>query len=80
MVMADNEGGDDHQNETVSGPKSPWKTTPVIMDAAPVISADSWPALADAQHRPPKPSSDPPLVQVFHFSRFILFSLFFFSF
>ncbi|KAJ0083480.1 hypothetical protein Patl1_30200 [Pistacia atlantica] len=62
MVMADNEGGDDHQKETVSGPKSPWKTTPVIMDAAPVISADSWPALADAQQRPSKPS-DPPLVQ-----------------
>ncbi|XP_044483660.1 la-related protein 1A isoform X2 [Mangifera indica] len=63
MVMADNEGGDDRQKEMVSGLKSPWKTTCVVMDAASVISPDSWPALSDAQHRSPKPSSDTPLVQ-----------------
>ncbi|XP_044479724.1 la-related protein 1A-like isoform X2 [Mangifera indica] len=62
MVMTNNEGGDDHNEMMVSGAKSPWKTTQVMMDA-PVISADSWPALADAQHRSPKPPADPPLVQ-----------------
>ncbi|KAL5766291.1 hypothetical protein ACOSP7_016908 [Xanthoceras sorbifolium] len=67
MVMAENEGADD-QKDMVGGPKSPWKK-PIIMDA-PVMSADSWPALADAQHLRPKnsdssvrPLPDPPRVQ-----------------
>lgn len=66
MVMADTEGADDLK-EMVN--KSPWKT-PVMMDAA-VMGADSWPALADAQHpRPktldssPRALPDPPLLQV----------------
>lgn len=77
MVMTNNEGGDDHNEMMVSGAKSPWKTTQVMMDA-PVISADSWPALADAQHRSPKPPADPPLVQVFLFI-FKFFSIFTFN-
>uniref|UniRef100_A0A5B7AK57 Putative la-related protein 1A n=1 Tax=Davidia involucrata TaxID=16924 RepID=A0A5B7AK57_DAVIN len=51
MVMADNEGGDDQKE--VSGPKSPWKTPLVAVDGKPadppVMGADSWPALSDAQ-------------------------------
>ncbi|KAA8550052.1 hypothetical protein F0562_001736 [Nyssa sinensis] len=51
MVMAENEGGDDQKE--VSGPKSPWKTPPLVVDGkavdAPVMGADSWPALSDAQ-------------------------------
>lgn len=57
MVMAENEAGDDQRDLNVNGggPKSPWKT-PVTVDAkaaedAPVMGAESWPALADA-HRP----------------------------
>ncbi|KAM1116425.1 hypothetical protein TB2_006822 [Malus domestica] len=51
MVMAENEVGDDQRDLNVNGggPKSPWRT-PVSLDA-PVIAAESWPALADA-HRP----------------------------
>uniref|UniRef100_A0A5B7AQ06 Putative la-related protein 1A n=1 Tax=Davidia involucrata TaxID=16924 RepID=A0A5B7AQ06_DAVIN len=48
MVMAEN----DDQKE-VSGPKSPWKTPLVAVDGKPadppVMGADSWPALSDAQ-------------------------------
>ncbi|KAF3455221.1 hypothetical protein FNV43_RR05669 [Rhamnella rubrinervis] len=56
MVMAENETGDDRRDLN-GGPKSPWKT-PAQLDAkaavdTPVMGADSWPALADAQ-RPPK--------------------------
>ncbi|KAM1206140.1 hypothetical protein FF1_006820 [Malus domestica] len=51
MVMAENEVGDDQRDLNVNGggPKSPWRT-PVSLDA-PVMAAESWPALADA-HRP----------------------------
>lgn len=50
MVMVDTEVTDD--NKDTNGRKSPWKT-PTAVDAkdtdAPVMGADSWPALADAQ-------------------------------
>ncbi|XP_004149652.1 LOW QUALITY PROTEIN: la-related protein 1A [Cucumis sativus] len=50
MVMVDTEVTDD--NKDTNGRKSPWKT-PAAVDAkdtdAPVMGADSWPALADAQ-------------------------------
>ncbi|KAM1754534.1 hypothetical protein ACFX12_006988 [Malus domestica] len=51
MVMAENEVGDDQRDLNVNGGgrKSPWRT-PVSLDA-PVMAAESWPALADA-HRP----------------------------
>ncbi|KAF2324141.1 hypothetical protein GH714_008072 [Hevea brasiliensis] len=55
MVMAESEGGDD-QKEVNSGPKSPWKT-PVVADA-PVMGAESWPALADAHHQQRSKSID----------------------
>ncbi|XP_065861546.1 la-related protein 1A [Euphorbia lathyris] len=44
--MVETEGGND-QKEVNSGLKSPWKT-PLVVDA-PVMGADSWPALIDAQ-------------------------------
>ncbi|KDP46005.1 hypothetical protein JCGZ_14912 [Jatropha curcas] len=53
--MAECEGGDD-QKEVNNGPKSPWKT-PVVADA-PVMGAESWPALADAQHQQRSKTSD----------------------
>ncbi|XP_038900553.1 la-related protein 1A [Benincasa hispida] len=50
MVMVDTEVTDD--NKDTNGRKSPWKT-PAAVDGkdtdAPVMGADSWPALADAQ-------------------------------
>lgn len=55
MLMAESEGGDD-QKDVNSGPKSPWKT-PVVADA-PVMGAESWPALADAHHQQRSKSSD----------------------
>lgn len=55
MVMAESEGGDD-QKDVNSGPKSPWKT-PVVADA-PVMGAESWPALADAHHQQRSKSTD----------------------
>ncbi|EXB54653.1 hypothetical protein L484_022514 [Morus notabilis] len=67
VVVAENDAGDDGRDLT-GGPKSPWKT-PVDAKAAaaaadaPVMGADSWPALADAQ-RPksnPDASKSPPL-------------------
>lgn len=67
VVVAENEAGDDGRDLN-GGPKSPWKT-PVDAKAAaaaadaPVMGADSWPALADAQ-RPksnPDASKSPPL-------------------
>lgn len=59
MVMAENETGDDRKDLN-GGPKSPWKT-PVQLDAktasdTPVMGAESWPALADAQ-RPKNPDA-----------------------
>lgn len=59
MVMAENEAGDDRKDLN-GGPKSPWKT-PVQLDAktasdTPVMGAESWPALADAQ-RPKNPEA-----------------------
>ena len=56
MVVAESEGSGDEQREA-SGPRSPWKT-PAVADAkaatpdAPVMGADSWPALSDVQQRP----------------------------
>ncbi|PSR86750.1 La-related protein like [Actinidia chinensis var. chinensis] len=56
MVVAENEGSGDEQREA-SGPRSPWKT-PAVADTkaaapdAPVMGADSWPALSDVQQRP----------------------------
>lgn len=54
MVMAENEAGDDQRDLNGNGgaPKSPWKT-PFTVDAkaaedAPVMGAESWPALAEA--------------------------------
>ncbi|KAG6605851.1 La-related protein 1A, partial [Cucurbita argyrosperma subsp. sororia] len=51
MVMVESEVAADDNKET-NGRKSPWKTTALVdgkeMDA-PVMGADSWPALADAQ-------------------------------
>lgn len=48
--MVESEVADD--NKETSGRKSPWKT-PAAVDGnevdAPVMGADSWPALADAQ-------------------------------
>ncbi|XP_015574933.1 la-related protein 1A isoform X1 [Ricinus communis] len=55
MVMAESEGGDD-QKEVNSGVKSPWKT-PLVADG-PVMSAESWPALSDAQQLPRSKSAD----------------------
>lgn len=59
MVMAENETGDDRKDFN-GGPKSPWKT-PSQLDAksaadTPVMGAESWPALADAQ-RPKNPDA-----------------------
>lgn len=86
MVMAENEGGDDQKEMTVSGPKSPWKK-PVVTDAPVMGAADSWPALGDVQQHRPKnadssakpPSSDPSLVQVISIF-FFLYSIPLFSF
>ncbi|PSR90108.1 La-related protein like [Actinidia chinensis var. chinensis] len=56
MVVAENEGSGDEQREA-SGLRSPWKT-PSVVDGkagppdAPVMGADSWPALSDVQQRP----------------------------
>ncbi|KAA8544479.1 hypothetical protein F0562_022481 [Nyssa sinensis] len=51
MVMAENESGDDQKE--VSGPKSPWKTPTIVVGGKaadpPLMGADSWPALSDAQ-------------------------------
>ncbi|PON74068.1 Transcriptional repressor poly-beta-hydroxybutyrate-responsive [Parasponia andersonii] len=64
MLVAENEGGDDGR-ELNGGPKSPWKTpAAAAIDAktpsdAPVMGADSWPALADAQ----RPKSNPDLAK-----------------
>lgn len=68
MAMAENESGDDRRevNESVNGgngggggPKSPWKR-PVDKGAdSPVMGAEAWPPLADAQ-RSKNPDSPPP--------------------
>lgn len=72
MVVAENEaGGDDGRDLSGGGggPKSPWKTPVAAPDATaaaeatPVMGADAWPALADAQ-RPksnPEVAKSPPL-------------------
>lgn len=69
--MAENETGDDRKDLN-GGPKSPWKT-PAQLDAkaavdAPVMGAESWPALADAQRPPKNPdvaaAKPPPLAAV----------------
>ncbi|XP_015873343.2 la-related protein 1A [Ziziphus jujuba] len=69
MVMAENETGDDRKDLN-GGPKSPWKT-PVQLDAktasdTPVMGAESWPALADAQRpkNPDAPAKPPALAAV----------------
>lgn len=48
--MAENEGGGNNQRE-INGPKSPWKRPLDGKDVAdaPVMGAESWPALSDAQ-------------------------------
>ncbi|XP_038720328.1 la-related protein 1A-like isoform X1 [Tripterygium wilfordii] len=56
MVMAGNESGDDHK-EVSGGPKSPWKTPDANSADAPVMGAESWPALSDAQQTRPKNSN-----------------------
>lgn len=65
MVVAENEAGDDGRDLN-GGPKSPWKT-PAALDAkvagavdGPVMGAESWPALADAQ----RPKSNPDLAKL----------------
>ncbi|KAG5517275.1 hypothetical protein RHGRI_037882 [Rhododendron griersonianum] len=58
MVVAENEASS--SGDEVSGPKSPWKTPPTLVDPrtapslppppdSPVMGADSWPALSGAQ-------------------------------
>lgn len=52
MVMAENDNGDDQKE--LAGQRSPWKT-PVAETSsadAPVMGAESWPALGDAPPRP----------------------------
>ncbi|XP_021853302.1 la-related protein 1A [Spinacia oleracea] len=54
MAMAENEGGDDRMevNESVSdggGSKSPWKRPVDKGSDSPVMGAEAWPPLADAQ-------------------------------
>jgi len=49
-VMAENERGDDQKGSSTVGPKSPWKT-PVVADAPVMGTAESWPALSDAQQQ-----------------------------
>jgi len=49
-VMAENERGDDQKGSSMVGPKSPWKT-PVVADAPVMGTAESWPALSDAQQQ-----------------------------
>ena len=64
MVVAENEGSGDEQREA-SGLRSPWKT-PSVVDGkagppdAPVMGADSWPALSDVQQRPKNSDSIAP--------------------
>lgn len=57
--MAEYEAGDDQKE--MSGPKSPWKRPVVVVEGnggdAPVMGAESWPALSDAQR--PKLSDTP---------------------
>jgi la-related protein 1 len=48
--MAENERGDDQKGSSMVGPKSPWKT-PVVADAPVMGTAESWPALSDAQQQ-----------------------------
>lgn len=48
--MAENETGDDQKGSSTVGPKSPWKT-PVVADAPVMGTAESWPALSDAQQQ-----------------------------
>ncbi|KAL9368225.1 hypothetical protein Peur_039424 [Populus x canadensis] len=48
--MAENERGDDQKGSSTVGPKSPWKT-PVVADAPVMGTAESWPALSDAQQQ-----------------------------
>lgn len=50
MVMAENESGDDQKSSSTVGPKSPWKS-PVVADAPVMGTAESWPALSDAQQQ-----------------------------
>ncbi|XP_038706584.1 la-related protein 1A-like isoform X2 [Tripterygium wilfordii] len=53
MVMVGNESGDDHK-EVSGGTKPPWKTPDAKVTDAPVMGAESWPALSDAQQARPK--------------------------
>lgn len=64
-MMAETEGlvADDREligREGGVGTKSPWKTTasPAETVDAPVMGADSWPALADAAQQP-RPKNPP---------------------
>lgn len=57
-VMAENERGDDQKGSSMVGPKSPWKT-PVVADAPVMGTAESWPALSDAQQQQQQQRSKP---------------------
>lgn len=66
MVMAENEAGGEDPKELSGGHKSPWKR-PLGGDAkggdGPVMGAESWPALSDAQRpKNPGPAAKPPVL------------------
>lgn len=66
MVMAENEAGGEDPKELSCGHKSPWKR-PLGGDAkggdGPVMGAESWPALSDAQRpKNPGPAAKPPVL------------------